>query len=110
MGVLGVAIGMIVSSLTTKYRDLRFLVSFSIQLLMYATPVAYPLSAVPEKYKIFVLYNPMTSIIVSFRNSLLGKENLDPIFFYYSFLSISLLLLVGLIFFNKVEKTFIDTV
>ena len=110
MGVLGVAIGMIVSSLTTKYRDLRFLVSFSIQLLMYATPVAYPLSAVPEKYKIFVLYNPMTSIIVSFRNSLLGKENLDPIFFYYSFLSISLLFLVGLIFFNRVEKTFIDTV
>ena len=110
MGLLGVAIGMIVSSLTTKYRDLRFLVSFSVQLLMYATPVAYPLSAVPEKYKIFVLYNPMTSIIVSFRNSLLGKENLDPIFFYYSFLSISLLFLVGLIFFNRVEKTFIDTV
>ena len=110
MGLLGVAIGMIVSSLTTKYRDLRFLVSFSVQLLMYATPVAYPLSAVPEKYKIFVFYNPMTSIIVSFRNSLLGKENLDPIFFYYSFLSISLLFLVGLIFFNKVEKTFIDTV
>jgi len=110
MGVLGVAIGMIVSSLTTKYRDLRFLVSFSIQLLMYATPVAYPLSAVPEKYKIFVLYNPMTSIIVSFRNSLLGKENLEPVFFYYSFISISLLFLVGLIFFNRVEKTFIDTV
>ena len=110
MGVLGVAIGMIVSSLTTKYRDLRFLVSFSIQLLMYATPVAYPLSAVPEKYKIFVLYNPMTSIIVSFRNSLLGKENLEPVFFYYSFIRISLLFLVGLIFFNRVEKTFIDTV
>jgi len=108
--IMAMGFGLLVSSLTTKYRDLRFLVSFSVQLLMYATPVAYPLSAVPEKYKIFVLYNPMTSIIVSFRNSLLGKENLDPIFFYYSFLSISLLFLVGLIFFNRVEKTFIDTV
>ena len=62
MGLLGLSIGMIISSLTTKYRDLRFLVSFSIQLLMYATPIAYPLSAIPEKYN-YIILGPSAHLI-----------------------------------------------
>ena len=110
MGLLGLAIGMIISSLTTKYRDLRFLVSFSIQLLMYATPIAYPLSAIPEKYNYIILYNPMTPIIMGFRNSLLGTGYFDPNLYFYSVLSLVVLFLIGIVLFNRVEKTFIDTV
>ena len=110
MGLLGLSIGMIISSLTTKYRDLRFLVSFSIQLLMYATPIAYPLSAIPEKYNYIILYNPMTPIIMGFRNSLLGTGYFDPNLYFYSVLSLVVLFLIGIVLFNKVEKTFIDTV
>ena len=110
MGLLGLSIGMIISSLTTKYRDLRFLVSFSIQLLMYATPIAYPLSAIPEKYNYIVLYNPMTPIIMGFRNSLLGTGYFDPNLYFYSVLSLVVLFLIGIVLFNRVEKTFIDTV
>mgnify|MGYP006446322847 FL=1 len=110
MGLLGLSIGMIISSLTTKYRDLRFLVSFSIQLLMYATPIAYPLSAIPEKYNYIILYNPMTPIIMGFRNSLLGTGYFDPNLYFYSVLSLVVLFLIGIVLFNRVEKTFIDTV
>ena len=110
IGLLGLSIGMIISSLTTKYRDLRFLVSFSIQLLMYATPIAYPLSAIPEKYNYIILYNPMTPIIMGFRNSLLGTGYFDPNLYFYSVLSLVVLFLIGIVLFNRVEKTFIDTV
>ena len=110
MALLGLAIGMIVSSLTTKYRDLRFLISFSIQLLMYATPIAYPISEIPEKYKYIILYNPMTSIITGFRHSLLGNGYFDLTLFYYSITTTVILFFIGLLFFNRIEKTFIDTV
>lgn len=108
--LLGLALGMIVSSLTTKYRDLRFLLSFSVQLLMYATPIAYPLSAIPEKYKYIILYNPMTPLITGFRYALFGKGDFETSLFYFSFFSIFILLFMGLFLFNRIEKTFIDTV
>ena len=110
MALLGLAIGMIVSSLTTKYRDLRFLITFSIQLLMYATPIAYPFSEVPAKYKYIILSNPMTSIVTTFRYSLLGNGYFDLTWFYYSISVTFFLFFMGLLFFNRVEKTFIDTV
>ena len=110
MALLGLAIGMIVSSLTTKYRDLRFLIAFSIQLLMYATPIAYPFSEVPEKYKYIILSNPMTSIVTTFRYSLLGNGYFDLSLFYYSISITLFLFFMGLLFFNRVEKSFIDTV
>lgn len=110
MALLGLALGMIVSSLTTKYRDLRFLLSFSVQLLMYATPIAYPLSAIPEKYKYIILYNPMTPLITGFRYALFGKGDFETSLFYFSFFSIFILLFMGLFLFNRIEKTFIDTV
>lgn len=110
MALLGLGIGMIISSLTTKYRDLSFLVTFGVQLLMYASPIVYPLSIVPEKYKWIVLLNPMSSIIETFKYGFLGVGD-----FSYNWLSLSisssiLLFIVGFKIFNKVEKTFIDTV
>lgn len=110
MALLGLAIGMIVSSLTTKYKDLRFLIAFSIQLLMYATPIAYPFSEVPEKYKYIILSNPMTPIVTTFRYSLLGNGYFDLSLFYYSLSITFFLFFIGLLFFNRVEKSFIDTI
>ena len=72
MALLGQGIGMIISSLTTKYRDLSYMLNFGIQLLMYASPIVYPLSIVPEKYRLIIISNPMTPIIEIFRNALLG--------------------------------------
>ena len=77
MALFALSIGMIITSLTTKYRDLRFLVAFAVQLFMYATPIAYPISAIPEKYKYIILSNPMTPIITGFRYSLLGSGTYD---------------------------------
>ena len=77
MAMLGQGIGMIISSLTTKYRDLSYLVSFGTQLMMYASPIVYPLSIVPEKYKLYILANPMTPIIEGFRQAFIGKGFLD---------------------------------
>ncbi|MCQ8811669.1 ABC transporter permease, partial [Escherichia coli] len=70
--------GLIITSLTTKYRDLTFLIAFGVQLLMYATPVIYPISSVPEKYRVWVQYNPLSAIIEAFRYGLLGKGSFTP--------------------------------
>ena len=101
---------MIITSLTTKYRDLRFLVAFAVQLFMYATPIAYPISAIPEKYKYIILSNPMTPIITGFRYSLLGSGTYDIYQFLNSMLIILIIFLFGIIIFNRVEKTFLDTI
>ncbi|MCP4112648.1 MAG: ABC transporter permease [Desulfobacteraceae bacterium] len=110
MAALGLGIGIIVSSLTTKYRDLQFLVAFGVQLFMYATPVIYPLSTIPEKYKTVILLNPMTSIIEIFRYAYLGKGT-----FSWNHLGVSIIITftilpIGMMMFSKVEKTFMDTV
>jgi lipopolysaccharide transport system permease protein len=110
MAAFGLGLGMIISALTTKYRDLSFLVTFGVQLFMYATPVIYPLSAAPEKYKYLISLNPMTPIIEGVRFALLGKGDFSFSALLYTTIVTILILLVGTITFNKVEKSFVDTV
>ncbi len=110
MGFMGLGFGMIISSLTTKYRDLTFLIQFGIQLLMYATPVIYPLSTIPEKYKWIVELNPMTSIIETFRYTFLGHGSFSWQALGYTTVFTIVLMFFGLIIFNKTEKNFMDTV
>ncbi len=107
---LGLGFGIIISSLTTKYRDLVHLVTFGVTLWMYATPVIYPLSRIPEKYKMFVLANPMTPIVETFKTVLLGVGEVNYLQLLYSFAFTVVLLAIGILIFNKVEKTFMDTV
>jgi lipopolysaccharide transport system permease protein len=107
---LGLGFGIIISSLTTKYRDLVHLVSFGVTLWMYATPIIYPLSEIPEKYKAFVMANPMTPIVETFKTALLGVGSVDYIGLLYSFGFMVILLAIGILIFNKVERTFMDTV
>jgi lipopolysaccharide transport system permease protein len=107
---LGLGFGIIISSLTTKYRDLTHLVTFGVTLWMYATPIIYPLSEIPEKYKLFVLANPMTPIIETFKVALLGVGEVNYFHLLYSFGFTIVVLVVGVLIFNKVEKSFMDTV
>ncbi|MFL2983125.1 MAG: ABC transporter permease [Candidatus Neomarinimicrobiota bacterium] len=110
MAMLGQGLGMIISSLTIKYRDLSYLVTFGTQLLMYASPIVYPLSVVPEKYKIFIMANPMTPIIEGFRQAFMGSGHLEFDMFIYSIMICLFIFLFGFLVFNKIEKSFIDTV
>ncbi|MFI5149130.1 MAG: ABC transporter permease [Bacteroidia bacterium] len=110
MGLMGLAFGLIVSSLTTKYRDLALLVAFGVQLLMYAAPVVYPLKIVSEKYKPFVQANPMTAIIEAFRKGFMGTGEVTLLQLGYSSVFTLVILLFGVLIFNRIEKTFIDTV
>jgi lipopolysaccharide transport system permease protein len=109
MGLLGLGAGITVSSLTTKYRDLARLITFGVQLLMYATPVIYPMSAIPEKYRWIIHLNPMSAIIESFRAAYLGGQ-IPWIALGISTLETIIILGIGVVLFNKVEKTFMDTV
>jgi lipopolysaccharide transport system permease protein len=110
MAGLGLGFGIIISSLTTKYRDLQYLVTFGAQLLMYATPVIYPTSAVPEQFRWLILLNPMTPIVESFRFAYLGAGALDGWMLLYSLGFMAVVLVIGLVIFNRVERTFMDTV
>jgi lipopolysaccharide transport system permease protein len=110
MASLGLGLGIIVSSLTTKYRDLRFLVTFGVQLGMYATPIVYPLSTVPERFQPLIRANPMTAIIETFRYSFLGSGSFDGRNLLFSVFTTIIILIVGIVLFSKVEKTFMDTV
>ncbi|WP_395052109.1 ABC transporter permease [Flavobacterium sp.] len=110
MATFALGLGMIFSSLTTKYKDLVFLLTFGIQLFMYATPVVYPASAMPEKFKFLNDYNPLSGIFECFRYAYLGTGNFNPSNLIFSTLSIFTLLIFGVIIFNKVEKSFMDTV
>jgi len=110
MGFMGLGFGMLVSALTTKYRDLQFLVAFGIQLLMYATPVIYPISAIPAKYHWIILANPMTSVIETFRYAFLGAGGFSWSRLVYSCLFTIGIFLLGLVVFNRTEKNFMDTV
>jgi lipopolysaccharide transport system permease protein len=110
MAALGLGSGIIVSSLTTRYRDLRFLVQFGTQLLMYSTPVIFPLSSIPEKYQWIMIANPMTPIIETFRYAFLGTGTISWGMLGYSAAATALILGVGIVLFNHVEKTFMDTV
>lgn len=110
MALLGLGIGLIITAMTTKYRDLSFLVQFGVQLLMYVTTVIYPLSAAPEKYKYLIELNPMTVILETFRYAFLGQGQFSLWSLGYS-VGISLVIMfLGVIIFNKTEKNFVDTV
>ena len=110
MALLGLGLGLVITALTTKYRDLAFLITFGVQLMMYATTVIYPLSAAPAKYKWLIELNPMTGIIEAFRFGFLGQGELTLSSFGYSVAFTLVALVLGVIIFNKTEKTFVDTV
>jgi lipopolysaccharide transport system permease protein len=110
MGLMSLGLGMIFSALTTKYRDLSMLLAFGVQLLMYATPVIYPLSSIPDKYKWVILANPMSAIVETFRYAFLGSGSFAWIYLGYSIVFTAVILFVGTVIFNKVEKSFTDTV
>lgn len=108
--LLGTGIGLIVSSITTKYRDLRILVTFGVSLLMYITPVVYPVSKVPESFRWVMLCNPVAPIVESFRCAFLGSGEFHWVFWLLSLAVTAVIVFFGVIVFNKVEKNFIDTV
>ena len=110
MAALGLGSGIIVSSLTTRYRDLRYLVQFGTQLLMYSTPVIFPLSKLPAQYRWIMLANPMTPVIETFRYAFLGAGTFSWALLGISAAVTSLILAAGVLMFNHVEKTFMDTV
>lgn len=107
---LGLGLGLLITALTTKYRDFKFLITFAIQLGMYATPIIYPASSIEGKLKTVIMLNPMSSIIETFRYAFLGVGNFSWGGLAYSFGVMAVLLVIGVITFNKVEKTFMDTV
>ncbi|MBK9291152.1 MAG: ABC transporter permease [Bacteroidetes bacterium] len=107
---LGLGFGIIITSLTTKYRDLVHLITFGVTLWMYATPIIYPLSEIPEKYKPYVLANPMTAVVETFKTALIGVGEVNYLNLAYSFVFMVAVLALGIIIFNKVERTFMDTV
>jgi lipopolysaccharide transport system permease protein len=110
MGFMGLGLGMLVSAMTTKYRDLQNLIDFGVTLLMYATPVIIPLSTVPDEYKIIMTANPMTGVIETFRYAFLGTGNFSWNDLCYSALFTLTVFIIGLLVFNKTEKNFMDTV
>ncbi|MDP6908066.1 MAG: ABC transporter permease [Flavobacteriales bacterium] len=110
MGGLSLGIGIILSAMTTKYRDLKNFVGFGVTLLMYASPVIYPVSAVPEAYSWFVKYNPISPIIEAFRLGFTGSGTVSAFDLIYSGSFITIVLVLGAIMFHRVERTFMDTV
>jgi lipopolysaccharide transport system permease protein len=111
MAGMGLGLGIIISSLTTKYRDFTVLVTFGVQLLMYATPVVYPMSAVNnQNLKFWLSINPLAPIIEAFRFALLGTGSFESLQLLYSAIFICVVMIVGFLMFGKVEKTFMDTV
>lgn len=111
LSIMGMGLGIIISSLTTKYRDLSVLVGFGAQLLMYATPVVYPLSQLDEGImRTLVMINPVTMPMELFRYAVLGQGTIEPLYLAISVAFTILVLFVGIMIFNKVERTFMDTV
>lgn len=110
MAFLGLGLGIIVSALTVKYRDLIYLINFSIQLLMYATPVIYSVNGISGNARSIILLNPMSSIIEYFRYAVLGKGFFDPWWMLYSIVLSILIFFIGVIMYNRVERTFLDTI
>ena len=107
---LSLGFGIIVSSLTTKYRDLQILFSFIVQLWMYATPVIYPLSEIPDGRRWISVLNPVTSIVETFKYATLGRGTFSWEYLGYSFGFMCLVLCIGIVLFNKLQRTFMDTV
>jgi len=110
MAALGLGLGVIVASFTTRYRDLMVVVGFGVQLLMYATPVIYPLSVLPEPYRFWMGLNPIAPIMELFRHAYLGAGTVSLGLLAYGIVVTALILFVGTLVFNRVERTFMDTV
>ena len=110
LGFHALSWGLVFSSLTTKYRDLNFLLAFGVQLFMYATPVIYPLSFAPEKYRFIIELNPLTPIFEGFKYSCLGAGSLDWAGLCYSTVFMLVTLFFAVIIFNRTEQRFMDTV
>ena len=110
MGVLGLGMGILISSLTTKYRDLTFLVGFGSQMWMYATPIVYPMSQIPVHWQWLYALNPMASIIETFRYAFLGSGSVNLQHLAISAGMTLLIFFVGIVLFSRIEKTFMDTV
>jgi lipopolysaccharide transport system permease protein len=107
---LALGLGLILSAMTTKYRDLFFLITFGIQLLMYATPVIYPISSMDAKFRWLIQANPISWLVEAFRHVYLGAGELSVPGLAYSFGVMAVILVIGTVVFNRVEKTFMDTV
>lgn len=106
----GLGGGIVVCALTTRYRDLRHVLTFGIQLLMYLTPVIYPLSSVPDRYRWIAQLNPLAPILEGMRKAFLGAGSVTGMQLAASFAVMVLLLMVGLVLFTRAERTFMDTV
>lgn len=111
LGIMGLGFGIIISSLTTKYRDLSILVTFGVQLWMYATPIVYPLSQLGKStFKTCLMINPVTMPVEVFRYAVLGQGTIDYLFLAISWAFTIVVIAFGIMVFNKVERTFMDTV
>lgn len=110
MAVFALGTGMIFSSLTTKYKDLNMILGFGVSLYMYATPVIYPASSLTGIFKKISYYNPLTGIFECFKYSWIGVGDFSPLMLGISTIIIFVIFMIGLVIFNKVEKTFMDTV
>lgn len=110
IATLALGFGIIISSLTTKYRDLAVLVTFGVQLWMYATPIVYPISEIPAKWKSIMLLNPMAPIVETFRYAFLGSGTIPWNYLGISLITTLVVLMIGIVLFNKVQKTFMDTI
>lgn len=110
MGLLGVSLGVVVSSLTNKYRDLIYLLSFGIQLLMYASPVIYPLKFIPSSYQSFILFNPLTGFLQGIRALFSPSTLVTQKMLIYSFSFTALAIVFSIIIFNSIEKNFVDSI
>lgn len=107
---LSLGMGLVISSLTTKYRDLKFALTFGVQLLMYGSAVIISLNTIPENYKNILKWNPIANVVELFRVILLGTHPPEWFGIFYSTCFLIVLLLVGIVMFNRTEKTFMDTV
>lgn len=110
VGMHAMSWGLIITSLTTKYRDLNMLIAFGVQLLMYATPVIYPLSFAPVQYRVFLNANPLTPIFEAFKYAFVGAGTFDVLSLGYSFITLCVVMFFAVILFNRTEQRFMDTV
>jgi lipopolysaccharide transport system permease protein len=110
MALLGLGFGLIFSSLTTKYKDLNFLIQFGVQLLMYATPVIYPMSSIPEKYQVYIAANPLSHVVEGFKYMFFGQGTISLGGLLYTGVFTLVVLLLGIVVFNRTERSFMDTV
>jgi lipopolysaccharide transport system permease protein len=110
LALISLSLGILVSSLTTKYRDLQFLIGFGTQLLMYCTPIIYPLSAVPERFRFWVNLNPLTPLVETFKYLFFGSGVLNYYSLFHSILFGIICFLISLVVFNRVERSFMDTI